>query len=72
MTLLNHDEVLLKLNISKAGLYYLRRRDEGFPQPIRLSKKVLRWDEEGIDNWLTAKKESEDGKGIRIGRRETA
>ena len=72
MALLNHDEVLLKLNMTKAGLYYLRRRDEGFPQPIRLSKKVLRWDEDRIDDWLTAKKESEDGKGIRIGRRVTA
>ena len=72
MALLNHDEVLLKLNMNKAGLYYLRRRDEGFPQPIRLTQKVLRWDEAEIDNWISAKKESDDGKNSRIGRRITA
>ena len=71
MTLLKHDEVLLKLNMTKPALQHLRRREDSFPQPIRLTQKVLRWDEAEIDNWISAKKESDDGKNSRIGRRIT-
>jgi len=47
--------------MTKVALHSLRSRSEKFPKPIRISQKVLRWDEADIDNWLTAKKESENG-----------
>ena len=62
MNLLRPNEVSEKLGISKGALPALRRRDNSFPQPIRLSQKVLRWDEEDINDWLTKKKESINGK----------
>ena len=62
MKLLRPNEVSEKLGISKGALPALRRRDTSFPQPIRVSQKVLRWDEDDINDWLTKKKESIDGK----------
>ena len=56
MNLLKPEEVSEKLGITKAALPALRRREGSFPQPIRVSQKVLRWDEADIDNWLNAKK----------------
>ena len=62
MNLLRPNEVSEKLGISKGALPALRRRDSSFPQPIRVSQKILRWDEADINDWLTKKKESIDGK----------
>jgi len=61
MNLLKPEEVSEKLGITKAALPALRRREESFPQPIRVSQKVLRWDEEDINNWLNSKKEKDYG-----------
>jgi len=61
MNLLTPEEVSDKLGISKGALPSLRRREVSFPQPIRVSPKVLRWDEEDINFWLTNKKESTNG-----------
>lgn len=58
MNLLKPEEVSAKLGITKAALPALRRREESFPQPIRVSQKVLRWDEDDIDNWLASRKEN--------------
>ena len=62
MNLLRPNQVSEKLGISKGALPALRRRDTSFPQPIRVSQKILRWDEADINDWLTKKKESIDGK----------
>ena len=62
MNLLRPNEVSEKLGISKGALPALLRRDTSFPQPIRVSQKILRWDEDDINDWLTKKKESIDGK----------
>lgn len=67
MNLLKPEEVSEKLGITKAALPALRRREGSFPQPIRVSQKVLRWDEADIDNWLNAKKEKEYGENRRVG-----
>jgi predicted DNA-binding transcriptional regulator AlpA len=61
MKLLRPDEVSEKLGISKGALPALRRRDISFPLPIRVSQKVLRWDEADINDWLSKKKESVNG-----------
>ena len=62
MNLLRPNQVSEKLGISKGALPALRRRDSSFPQPIRVYQKILRWDEADINDWLTKKKESIDGK----------
>ena len=67
MNLLKPEEVSEKLGITKAALPALRRRENIFPRPIRVSQKVLRWDEADIDQWLTAKKENENGENMRVG-----
>ena len=67
MNLLKPEEVSEKLGMTKAALPALRRRERSFPQPIRVSQKVLRWDESDIDQWLTAKKENENGENMRVG-----
>lgn len=61
MNLLRPEEVSEKLGITKGALPALRRREASFPQPIRVSQKVLRWDEDDINSWLLNKKESGDG-----------
>jgi predicted DNA-binding transcriptional regulator AlpA len=63
MKLLRPDEVSEKLGISKGALPALRRRDDSFPPPIRVSQKVLRWDEADINEWLSKKKEIVYGEG---------
>jgi predicted DNA-binding transcriptional regulator AlpA len=63
MKLLRPDEVSEKLGISKGALPALRRRDVSFPLPIRVSQKVLRWDEADINEWLSKKKEIVYGEG---------
>jgi predicted DNA-binding transcriptional regulator AlpA len=62
MNLLRPEEVSEKLGITKGALPALRRREVSFPQPIRVSQKVLRWDEADINSWLVNKKESSNGK----------
>lgn len=62
MNLLRPEEVSEKLGITKGALPALRRREVSFPQPIRVSQKVLRWDEDDINSWLLNKKESSNGK----------
>jgi len=44
MNLLKPEEVSAKLGITKAALTALRRREDSFPTPVRVSQKVLRWD----------------------------
>lgn len=67
MNLLKPQEVSDLLGISKAALPWLRRREASFPQPIKISQKVFRWDEEDINEWLIAKKESDNGEDRRFG-----
>ena len=62
MNLLRPNQVSEKIGITKGALPALRRRDRSFPPPIRVSQKILRWDEEDSNNWLLNKKESIDGK----------
>jgi predicted DNA-binding transcriptional regulator AlpA len=69
MNLLKPEDVSAKLGITKAALPALRRREDSFPQPIRVSQKILRWDEADIDQWLNAKKERDHGENSRVGGR---
>ena len=67
MNLLRPEEVSEKLGITKAALPALRRRETSFPQPIKVSQKVLRWDEADIDSWLNSNKEKTNGENLRVG-----
>jgi predicted DNA-binding transcriptional regulator AlpA len=57
MALLDPMQVSSKLGMSRTALHQFRRRERSFPEPIRVSPKVLRWDETDIDRWINAKKE---------------
>lgn len=61
MNILKPEEVSAKLGITKNALGSLRHREKTFPQPIRVSKKVLRWDEADIDTWLEQRKDTANG-----------
>lgn len=65
--LLRPEQLCEKLGITKSALPGLRRRDKSFPLPIRVSQKVLRWDEADINEWLNQKKEKEYGEARRVG-----
>jgi predicted DNA-binding transcriptional regulator AlpA len=60
MNLMKPEEVSKKLGINKSALPSLRKREQSFPKPIHVSKRILRWDENEINEWLKARKESED------------
>jgi|TARA_R110000851_G_scaffold46000_3_gene112275 predicted DNA-binding transcriptional regulator AlpA len=67
MNLLKPKDVSAKLGMTPVALRALRRREDTFPQPIKVSQKVYRWDEADIDSWLTAKKERVNGEDYGIG-----
>lgn len=67
MDLLKPEQVSAKLGITNKALPGLRKRETSFPQPIRVSQKVLRWDEAEIDEWLNAKRENKNGNNIGTG-----
>ena len=67
MNLLKSSEVAVRLGVSRAAFHALRSRVPTFPQPIRVSQKVFRWDEVDINKWLEAKKESDNGEDNRPG-----
>jgi predicted DNA-binding transcriptional regulator AlpA len=56
MNLLNTAQLSEKLGLSEGALHQLRRRETSFPAPIKVSPKILRWDENDIERWLTIKK----------------
>ena len=55
MVLLDTTQLSEKLGLSKGALHQLRRREASFPAPIKVSQKILRWDETDIEKWLTTK-----------------
>lgn len=61
MKLLTPAEVSVKLGITKSSLRGLRHREKSFPQPIRMSPRIVRWDEEDINKWLETRKEKASG-----------
>jgi predicted DNA-binding transcriptional regulator AlpA len=62
MNLLTPEEVADKLGLTKLSFKGLRLREKTFPAPVKLSKKVFRWDEADIETWLEKRKENNDGK----------
>ena len=63
MILLDTTQLSEKLGLSKGALHQLRRREASFPPPIKVSQKILRWDENDINKWLTTKKKESKNAG---------
>ena len=61
MKLLKPEDVAIQLGITKAALRELRLRNKSFPPPIRVSERVLRWDETDINEWLNERRDTVDG-----------
>lgn len=66
MGLLKTREVSSKLGMTRNAFHCLRRREDSFPNPIKVSKKTFRWEESDIDLWLAAKKERLNGENSRV------
>lgn len=46
------NEVAEKFNVSRRTVYRMAKQD-GFPEPRRISKAVVRWMESELDLWLS-------------------
>ena len=64
MNLLDTTQLSAKLGLTIGAFKQLRTRDKSFPRPILVSQRVLRWDEQDINQWLNQKKESVNGESI--------
>ncbi len=49
--LLTADQVVIRSTLSKSQVYRLMK-DEGFPRPLRVSHKCVRWIASEVDEWL--------------------
>jgi predicted DNA-binding transcriptional regulator AlpA len=52
--LLNVDQIIAYLNISRTQFWRLRGTGD-FPQPLRISKGILRWKLSQLHDWLNRK-----------------
>jgi predicted DNA-binding transcriptional regulator AlpA len=64
---LNTAQLSEKLGMSKGSIAQMRQRDKSFPVPVKVSPRVLRWDESEIDEWLYARRDQDYGKNRRFG-----
>jgi predicted DNA-binding transcriptional regulator AlpA len=53
-TYLTTSEVALRLGVSRSTFERITRHLPGFPSPLRLSPRVIRWQWEAIEAWLEA------------------
>jgi len=64
MPLLTDADVAAKLNMEVTQFKVFQRKNKTFPAAIRLTERTLRWDEDEVDTWLSAKKEEKNGDGF--------
>ena len=57
-TLLTKEDVVKRLQISVSGLYDMMARGD-FPRPLRVGKKLRRWRESAVDEWMRELPESD-------------
>lgn len=55
--LLRRREVEAKISLSKSSLYRLMR-EGGFPEPIRVGQRAVRWYASDVDAWLASRPRS--------------
>lgn len=56
ITLLRMPDLIQRLGVSRSLVYKIMETD-GFPRPIKLSRRVVAWCEEEVDDYLTHKKQ---------------
>lgn len=57
MALLTPEEVSVRLGLHKNAFPSFRLRSPDFPQPVRLTPRVFRWESEEVEEWINSKKD---------------
>ena len=52
MNLLRVEDVASALKVHKVTVWRLSRSDPTFPKPIKLSDRITRWLESGLEDWV--------------------
>ena len=52
MNLLTVEAVASALKVHKVTVWRLSRSDPTFPKPIKLSDRITRWLESGLEDWV--------------------
>jgi prophage regulatory protein len=50
-------ELAKQLNVSKSGLYRLRRKDESFPKPITYGGRSVFFFVKEVDEWMNSREQ---------------
>ena len=53
-SLLTIEQVCQRTTLGRTSIYQRLRDDETFPQPVRLTKRTVRWRSADIDQWIAA------------------
>ena len=53
-SLLTIEQVCQRTTLGRTSIYQRLREDETFPQPVRLTKRTVRWRSADIDKWIAA------------------
>lgn len=53
--LMTLDDVKALLGFSTSGLYALMRRESGFPLPLKIGRKAIRWRRADLEEWLATR-----------------
>lgn len=59
MNLLAVEAVASALKAHKVAVWWLSRSDPTFPKPIKLSDRITRWLESGLEDWVLRHKQGE-------------
>jgi predicted DNA-binding transcriptional regulator AlpA len=63
MQLIDTKGVARKLSIHPNRVYVFLREDATFPKPFKLTRKMNRWVESEVEEWIRHKKGETDGEG---------
>ena len=59
MNLLTVEDVASSLKVAKSTVWWLSRSDPTFSKPIKLSDRITRWLESGLEDWVLRHKQGE-------------
>jgi len=55
--LLSPSDVAERLGLTKKAFRSFRRRQPSFPKAVVLTERVLRWDEQDVEDWIRKNRE---------------
>ena len=71
--LLSADELAEMFGVERENIgRWARDRMHGFPPPLRLTEKTLRWKESDINQWINQRTETDDGEQDSVGHEDHA